>query len=196
VVGLGNPGDRYTGTRHNVGFDVAEAFARRAAGGPVRIDRLDCRALTGRVRVGGTPVLVARPQTYMNLSGESVKGLATKHGIPAERLVVVLDEVALPVGVLRVRRSGSAGGHKGLQSVLDCLGTDEVPRMRLGVRGENFRPGEPMDDYVLSRFSKAERPVIEEVVASAAEALEVFVSDGIDAAMNRFNRSPEDEPES
>ncbi len=195
MVGLGNPGDRYTGTRHNVGFDVVEAFARRAAGGPARLDRLDCRALTGRVRVGETPVLVARPQTYMNLSGESVKGLAAKYAIPPEHLVVVLDEVALPVGSLRIRRSGSAGGHKGLESVLECLGTNEVPRMRLGVRGENYRPGEPMDDYVLSRFSKKERPLIDEVITSAAEALELFVGEGIDAAMNRFNRSPEETPE-
>lgn len=195
MVGLGNPGDRYTGTRHNVGFDAVEAFATRVAGGPVRLDRLDCRALTGRVRVGETPVLVARPQTYMNLSGESVKGLATKFEIPTERLVVVLDEVALPVGSLRIRRSGSSSGQKGLQSVLDCFGTNEIPRMRLGVRGENFQPGEPIDSYVLSRFSKKERPVIDEAIASAAEALEVFVAEGIDAAMNRFNRSPEELPE-
>jgi PTH1 family peptidyl-tRNA hydrolase len=196
VVGLGNPGDRYTGTRHNVGFDVAEAFAKRAGGGSVRLDRLDCRALTGRLDVGGTRVLVARPQTYMNLSGESVKGLVTKYQVLPERLVVVLDEVALPIGSIRIRRSGSAGGHKGLQSVLDCLGTNEVPRMRLGVRGENFQPGEPKDDYVLSRFSKKERPVIEEAIASAAEAIEVFVAEGIEASMNTFNRSPEEEPES
>ncbi len=192
MVGLGNPGDRYTGTRHNVGFDAVEAFANRVAGARVRLDRLDCRALTGRVRVGEIPVLVARPQTYMNLSGESVKGLATKYEIPTERLVVVLDEVALPVGSLRIRRSGSSSGQKGLQSVLDCFGTNEIPRIRLGVRGENFQPGEPKDDYVLSRFSKKERPVINEVIASAAEALEVFVAEGIDAAMNRFNRSPEE----
>ncbi len=196
MVGLGNPGDRYTGTRHNVGFDVAEAFAKRAGGRPMRLDRLDCRALTGRVKVGGRPVLVARPQTYMNLSGESVKGLATKYRVPPEQLVIVLDEVALPVGSIRIRRSGSSGGHKGLESVLECLGTNEVPRMRLGVRGENFRPGEPKDDYVLSRFSKGERPIVDEVIASAAEALEVFVAEGIEASMNRFNRSPEEEPES
>ena len=195
MVGLGNPGDRYTGTRHNVGFDAVEAFAKRVAGSPVRLDRLDCRALTGRVRVGETPVLIARPQTYMNLSGESVKGLATKYEIPAERLVVVLDEVALPVGSLRIRRSGSSSGQKGLQSVLDCFGTSEIPRMRLGVRGENFQPSEPIDSYVLSRFSKKERPVIDEAIASSAEALEVFVAEGIDAAMNRFNRSPEELPE-
>jgi len=195
-VGLGNPGDRYTGTRHNVGFDVVLAFARKAAGGPPRLDRLDCRALTGRVRLGDRPVVVARPQTYMNSSGESVKGLAAKYAVPLDHLVVVLDEVALPVGSIRIRRAGSSGGHKGLQSVIDCFGTDEFPRLRLGVRGENFQPGEPKDDYVLSRFSKKERPAIDEAIATACGALDLFVTDGIDAAMNRFNRPPEEEPAS
>jgi PTH1 family peptidyl-tRNA hydrolase len=194
VVGLGNPGDRYSGTRHNVGFDVVETFAKRAAGGAARIDRLDCRALTGRVRLGARPVLVARPQTYMNLSGESVKGLAAKYAVPLERLIVVADDVALPVGSVRLRRSGSSGGQKGLQSVLDCLGTNEVPRMRLGVRGETFPAGEPKDDYVLSRFSKKERPIVDEAIGTACDALETFVLEGIDAAMNRFNRSPEEDP--
>ena len=194
MVGLGNPGDRYSGTRHNVGFDVVKTFAKKAGSGATRIDRLDCRALTGRVRLGDRSVVVARPQTYMNLSGESVKGLATKYAVRLERLIVVSDEVALPVGSLRIRRSGSSGGQKGLQSVLDCFGTSEVPRMRLGVRGENFQAGEPKDDYVLSRFSKKERPIVDETIETACEALETFVLEGIDAAMNRFNRSPEDDP--
>jgi peptidyl-tRNA hydrolase, PTH1 family len=196
VVGLGNPGDRYTGTRHNVGFDVVQAFARKAAGGPPRLDRLDCRALTGRVKVGDHPVVVARPQTYMNASGESVKGLALKYDVSPARLIVVSDDTALPVGAIRIRRSGSAGGQKGLQSVIDCLGTNAIPRLRLGVRGENFQPEEPLDSYVLSRFSKKERPVVDEAIASACEALAVFVTEGIDAAMNRFNRSPEEDPAS
>jgi len=196
VVGLGNPGDRYTGTRHNVGFDVVQAFARKVAGRPPRLDRLDCRALTGRVKVGDQTVVVARPQTYMNASGESVKGLALKYGVSLERLVVVSDDAALPVGALRLRRSGSSGGQKGLQSVIDCFGTSAIPRLRLGVRGENFQPGEALDTYVLSRFSKVERPVVDEATALACEALSVFVTEGIDAAMNRFNRSPEEDPAS
>jgi PTH1 family peptidyl-tRNA hydrolase len=196
VVGLGNPGDRYTGTRHNVGFDVVHAFARKAAGIPPRLDRLDCRALTGRVKVGDHPVVVARPQTYMNASGESVKGLALKYGVPLDRLIVVSDDTSLPVGAIRIRRSGSSGGQKGLQSVIDCFGTDEFPRLRLGVRGENFQPGEALDTYVLSRFSKKERPVADEAIALACEALTAFVTEGIDSAMNRFNRSPEEDPAS
>lgn len=196
MVGLGNPGDRYTGTRHNVGFDVAEAFAKRSGDGSVRLDRLDCRALTGRLNVGGTPVLVARPQTYMNLSGESVKGLLAKHAVSLERLVVVSDDTALPVGSIRIRRSGSSGGQKGLQSIIETLGTGEFARVRVGVRGEHFRPGDDQADYVLSRFSKAERPVADEAIGRAAEALETIVREGLEAAMNRFNRSPEEEPES
>ena len=197
VVGLGNPGDRYVGTRHNVGFEVLDALVRRLAADPsrpTRIDRLDCRALTGRVRIGDTPVLLAKPQTYMNLSGESVKGLLVKHAVPRERMLVVSDDVALPVGRLRIRPSGSSGGQKGLQSVIDCLGADDFPRLRLGIAGPHFRPGEDLADYVLERFSKAERNVLAQAVDTACEAIETFVRDGIDAAMNRFNRAPETVP--
>jgi PTH1 family peptidyl-tRNA hydrolase len=162
----------------------------------VRLDRLDCRALTGRVRVEGTPVLVARPQTYMNLSGESVKGLLARHGVPTERLIVVSDDTALPVGQIRIRRSGSSGGQKGLQSIIDTLGTAEFARVRVGVRGEHFQLGEDQADYVLSRFSKAERPAADEAIGRAAEAVETIVREGLEAAMNRFNGSPEDTPES
>ena len=197
VVGLGNPGDRYVGTRHNVGFEVLDALVRRLASDPSRpprIDRLDCRALTGRVRIGDVPVLLAKPQTYMNLSGESVKGLLVKHAVPRERMLVVSDDVALPVGRLRIRPSGSSGGQKGLQNVIDCLGADDVPRLRVGIAGEHFRPGEDRADYVLERFSKAERTALAPVVDTACEAIETFVLEGIDAAMNRFNRPAETVP--
>ena len=197
VVGLGNPGDRYVGTRHNIGFEVLDALVRRLASDPSRpprIDRLDCRALTGRVRIGDVPVLLAKPQTYMNLSGESVKGLLVKHAIPRERVLVVSDDVALPVGRLRIRPSGSSGGQKGLQNVIDCLGTDAFPRLRVGIAGDHFRPGEDKADYVLERFSKAERAALVPVLEAACEAIETFVLEGIDAAMNRFNRAPETVP--
>ncbi len=197
VVGLGNPGDRYVGTRHNVGWEVLDALVRRLAADPsrpTRVDRLDCRALTGRVKIGATPVLLAKPQTYMNLSGESVKGLLLKHGVPPERMLVVSDDVALPVGRLRIRPSGSSGGQKGLQNVIDCLGTDGFPRLRIGIAGDHFRPGEDKADYVLERFSKAERAALAPVLGTACEAIESFVADGLDAAMNRFNRPPETAP--
>ena len=199
VVGLGNPGDRYVGTRHNVGFEALDALVRRLAADPARparVDRLDCRALTGRVRIGETPVLLAKPQTYMNLSGESVKGLLVKHAVPRERMLVVSDDVALPVGRLRIRPSGSSGGQKGLQSIIDCLGSDDFPRLRMGIAGPHFRPGEDLADYVLERFSKAERSLLASAVDVACEAIETFVAEGIDAAMNRFNRAPETVPAS
>jgi PTH1 family peptidyl-tRNA hydrolase len=194
VAGLGNPGDRYTGTRHNVGFDVVEALAKRSSAARARVDRLDCRALTARVRVADRPVLLAKPQTYMNLSGESVKGLATKYEVPLERVLVVVDDVALPVGRIRVRATGSAGGQKGLKSVLDCFKSQDVPRLRVGIAGEHFQPGEDKADYVLDRFSKSERSLVEASVEEACDAVEVFVTDGIDAAMSRFNRAPEQAP--
>jgi len=128
----------------------------------------------------------------MNASGESVKGLVAKYDVPFERLIVVSDDAALPVGTIRLRRAGSSGGQKGLQSIIDCFGTNEFSRLRLGVRGENFQPGEALDTYVLSRFAKKERRAIDEAIATGCEALDVFVTDGIDAAMNRFNRSPEE----
>lgn len=195
VVGLGNPGDRYNGTRHNVGFDVVDAFAKRTAAAagssPVRLDRLDCRALTGRVRVEGTPVLLAKPQTYMNVSGESVKGLAAKYDVPFSRMMIVNDDVSLPVGRVRIKASGSSAGQKGLQNIIDCFRTDAFPRLRVGVAGEDFRPGADLADYVLSRFSKSERPLVQAAIDESCEALEVWMKDGLDAAMNRFNRSPE-----
>ncbi|MHB8796876.1 MAG: aminoacyl-tRNA hydrolase [Thermoanaerobaculia bacterium] len=194
VVGLGNPGDRYVGTRHNVGWEVLDTLVRRLAADPsrpTRIDRLDCRALTGRVKIGATPVLLAKPQTYMNLSGESVKGLLLKHAVPLERMLVVSDDVALPVGRLRIRPSGSSGGQKGLQNVIDCFGSDDFPRLRIGIAGDHFRPGEDKADYVLERFAKAERTVLAPVLETACEAIETFVAEGVEAAMNRFNRSPE-----
>lgn len=195
VVGLGNPGDRYSGTRHNVGFDVVDAFAARASAasglGAVRLDRLDCRALTGRVRVEGTPVLLAKPQTYMNLSGESVKGLATKYDVPLSRMLIVNDDVALPVGRIRVRPSGSSGGQKGLQNIIDCFRTDAIPRLRIGVGGDTFQQGDDKADYVLSRFSKAERPKIQEAIDESCQALEVWIKSGLDIAMTQFNRSSE-----
>ena len=199
VVGLGNPGDRYVGTRHNVGFEVLDALVRRLAADPARparVDRLDCRALTGRVRIGDAPVLLAKPQTYMNLSGESVKGLLVKHAVPLERMLVVSDDVALPVGRLRISPAGSSGGQKGLQNVIECLGSDEFPRLRIGIAVDLFRPGEDKADYVLERFSKAERAALAPAVDTACEAIETFVTEGIEVAMNRFNRPPEPAPAS
>jgi len=194
VAGLGNPGDRYTGTRHNAGFEVIDALARTAPGGAVRVDRLDCRALTGRTRVGESPVLLAKPQTFMNCSGESVKGLLNRYEIPLERFLVVVDDAALPVGRIRIRASGSSGGQKGLQNIIDCLGTNAFPRLRLGVAGAHLVQSEDLADYVLARFGKAERSLFDGAVGNACDAVISFLTSGLETAMNTFNRPPEDPP--
>jgi PTH1 family peptidyl-tRNA hydrolase len=127
----------------------------------------------------------------MNLSGESVKGLVLKHDVPLSRLLVVVDDLSLAVGRLRVRPSGSSGGQKGLQNVIDCLGTPEFPRLRIGVGGEWYQPGDEKADYILSRFSRAERTLVDAAVETACDAVEAVLTDGLEAAMNRFNGPPE-----
>ncbi|MCC6132823.1 MAG: aminoacyl-tRNA hydrolase [Acidobacteria bacterium] len=197
IAGLGNPGDRYTGTRHNVGFDTIDALAasvRTPAGYGIRVDRFDCRALVGQARVEGKMVLFAKPQTFMNLSGESVKGLMQKYEIDRERLLVIADDAALPLGRLRLRRSGSDGGQKGLRSIISCLGSEDFPRLRFGIAGETFRPGTDLSDYVLERFGKAEREDVKQGIERACEAVRVFLTRGIEDAMNEFNRPQEGVP--
>ncbi|MDR5710109.1 MAG: aminoacyl-tRNA hydrolase [Armatimonadota bacterium] len=181
VVGLGNPGRRYRGTRHNVGWEVVDRLSARW---DVEISREEEEALVGRGEVAGVEVLLAKPLTYMNRSGEAVRGLVHRYGLRPEEIVVIYDDVDLPVGAIRVRARGSAGGHHGMASVLAALGTREVPRVRIGI-------GRPRGDaaaYVLSRFAPAERPLVEEAVERAADAVETFLREGLEAAMNRFNR--------
>lgn len=183
IVGLGNPGRTYAGTRHNVGFDVAETLSRRSGGdweaAPRGID-----ALIARARARG--VLLARPLTFMNLSGPPVAGLLQFFKIELPDLLVVLDDVNLELGRIRVRAGGSAGGHNGLKSLIAALGADEFARLRIGVgRGDARRD---LADHVLARFEPDERPIVAEAVGRAADASEMFVAEGIAAAMNRFNR--------
>jgi PTH1 family peptidyl-tRNA hydrolase len=183
-VGLGNPGDRYRDTRHNVGFVVVDELARRA--GAV-LDREAFGALVGKT-FGAEPVLLAKPLTFMNLSGQAVQALAHFHKIEAADLLIVADDANLPLGRVRARPGGSAGGHNGFKSVAQALGTDQFPRLRIGVgRGEGQRD---LADHVLSRFDAGERTTIDEAIARAVDAAEVFVRDGIDAMMNRFNAEP------
>jgi PTH1 family peptidyl-tRNA hydrolase len=182
VVGLGNPGPQYRDTRHNVGFAVADALARRW-----HVDgwREQQKALVAKVRVGAEAVLLAKPMTFMNLSGESVAGLSNFYKVEPADVLVVVDEVALPLGRLRARRDGSAGGHNGLKSVIQHLGTPAFPRLRIGVgRGDTRRE---LADHVLGRFAPDERDDVEAAVLRAAEAAETFVSDGIERVMSAFN---------
>jgi PTH1 family peptidyl-tRNA hydrolase len=179
IVGLGNPGAAYRGTRHNVGFEVVDRLALRWS------DRLrPWKAVADLAVVGDRRVVLAEPQTFMNESGAAVERILAFHKIEPADLLVVVDEVQLPLGRLRLRPSGSAGGHNGLKSVIQRIGTG-FPRLRIGIgRGD---PRWDLSDYVLARFKPEERSVADEVVDRAVDAVEAFVSDGIGAAMNRFN---------
>jgi peptidyl-tRNA hydrolase, PTH1 family len=181
IVGLGNPGKEYAGTRHNVGFALIDALASAHR---IPVDQRLARARVGRGTIAGERVLLAKPQTFMNLSGEAVAALVRREGVSLENLLVVVDDVHLPPGRLRLRARGSSGGHNGLKSIAGALATQEWARLRLGV-GE-APPGNQID-WVLSRFSPAERKVIDEMLIAALGAVEVWLTEGIEAAMNRFN---------
>ena len=186
VVGLGNPGRRYQGTRHNIGFAVADEVARRrqAAFESGRGDTLVARF--GR---GAGAALVVKPLTMMNLSGEAVAAVAGFYKVDPAAILVAADDVNLPLGRLRLRARGSAGGHNGFRSIIGCLGTEEFPRLRVGVgRGD---PRRDLADHVLARFDDDERDEVERAIARAADAVETFLAEGIEAAMNRHNRAEE-----
>jgi PTH1 family peptidyl-tRNA hydrolase len=186
ILGLGNPGEEYRDTRHNVGFRVVEELARRWQ---VAVDRLECNALVGRLATETAgEVLLVKPQTYMNRSGWAARCFAERHELDPAAVLVVYDEVNLPLGKLRLRRAGSPAGHRGLESVIENLRTAEVPRLRLGVAPEGEKPGgEELADFVLGPFSPEEREPVEEMIRRAAEACEAWVREGVEAAMGRFN---------
>lgn len=179
-MGLGNPGRRYRGTRHNVGFEVVDRLARRWDAS----FRARGRAEVAEAEFAGKPVWLAKPLTYMNLSGEAVGELVRHLGLEPWQVLVVYDDMDLPVGTVRVRARGSSGGHRGMASVLEVLGTSEVPRVRVGIG----RPGLDAVDHVLSRFSGEERAQVEEALERAADAVEAVLREGIQRAMDRFNR--------
>ena len=183
IAGLGNPGSRYRGTRHNVGFEVLDELARRHG---VAFDAGPVDALTARLR---QPVdaWLARPLTFMNASGEAVAGLARYYRIPPADLLVVVDDVNLELGRLRARARGSEGGHNGLRSIIEQLGTNEFPRLRVGVgRGDRRRD---LADHVLARFQPDERAVVDETIVRAADATTLFLTDSIERVMNEYNRT-------
>ena len=183
LVCLGNPGDQYENTRHNVGFMVADELAERHN---IPVQRLKFRALTNTVTVGDRKVLLMKPVTYMNLSGEAVHEAAAFYKIPPEHILVVSDEVALAPGKLRVRRSGSAGGHNGLKNIIAHLGTDQFPRIRVGV-GQKPHPDYDMADWVLGKFQGEDKKAVEAAVKKAADAAECLIREGVDKAMNQYN---------
>ena len=183
LVCLGNPGDQYENTRHNIGFMVADELGERHN---IPIQRLKFRALTNTITVGDEKVLLMKPVTYMNLSGEAVHEAAAFYKIPPERVLVISDEVSLAPGKIRVRRSGSAGGHNGLKNIISHLGTDQFPRIRLGV-GQKPHPDYDMADWVLGKFQGEDKKAVEEAVKRAADAAECLIREGVDKAMNRYN---------
>ena len=183
VVFLGNPGEKYEGTRHNAGFMTADAFALR---NHVKIGKLRFHAMTGECRIGDEKVLLMKPLTYMNLSGDAVREAAAFYKTPMERILVVSDDVALPVGKIRVRRSGSAGGHNGLKDIIAKCGGEEFPRVKLGV-GAPPNPEYEMIDWVLSRFRGKDLEEMEDAAERAARAVEAVILNGVDAAMNEYN---------
>jgi PTH1 family peptidyl-tRNA hydrolase len=181
IVGLGNPGPPYKGTRHNVGFDVVDELARR---GSIRFESAPADAVIAKWRLPNEAVLLVKPLTFMNLSGQAVGELSRYFKIDVGELLIVVDEVHLPLGKLRARKRGSAGGHNGLKSVIAHLG-DEFARLRVGVgRGGDQRN---LADHVLARFEKDEAAEVERMTARAADAAEMFITSGIEAVMNAFN---------
>ncbi|MCY7344685.1 MAG: aminoacyl-tRNA hydrolase [Pyrinomonadaceae bacterium] len=182
IVGLGNPGLRYEKTRHNLGFMLVDRLAREFQ---TQVKRDECRALIGRTEIENKTVELVKPQTFMNLSGESVNCLLKKQSRSAKKLIVISDDLALPVGTIRLRFKGSAGGHNGLKSIIGCLRTEEFIRLRIGIQPEH--PLRDTKDFVLENFSGTDLKLIEEVLQHSAEAIRAVISDGIEKAMAKYN---------
>ena len=188
IVGLGNPDDKYQGTRHNVGFDVIDLLAEKYN---IAVDTKKHRAYIGKGIIGGQKVILAKPQTYMNLSGESVRSLGEYYKVdPETELLIIFDDISLDVGQLRIRKKGSAGGHNGIKNIIANLGTSVFQRIKVGV-GEKPK-GYDLADYVLGRFSKEDRELIKEGFECAAEAVAMITAGEIDQAMNKYNRKRKD----
>ena len=185
VAGLGNPGEQYAATPHNLGFLVVDVLAARHSD---RMSRTECQAVIGQGSIGGKPVLLAKPQTFMNLSGVAIKPLMTKNELEPKDLILVYDELALPWGSLRIRPNGSAAGHNGVQDVIEKIGTQEFPRVRLGVHpGHRLTEGKGAD-YLLSRFTRRQNETLDELIGLAADATESIIAEGVSLSMTRFNR--------
>ncbi len=197
VAGLGNPGEEYAATPHNMGFLVVDRLAARHG---IRLTRKECQALIGQGNIGGKTVLLAKPQTFMNLSGVAIKPLLQKNEIPPGDLILVYDELDLPWGSLRVRPKGSPAGHNGITDVIEKIGTQEFPRIRLGVHpGHALPPGAKGEgsvlrhqktgkDYLLSRFTRQQTETLDAFVDLAADATESIITEGVEKSMARFNR--------
>lgn len=182
IVGLGNPGASYQKTRHNLGFMLVDLMARDAQ---TQVKREECRALIGRAMIEDQTVEFAKPQTYMNLSGESVSCLLAKPDRSLDKLIVISDDLALPLGTIRLRSKGSHGGQNGLRSIIDCLKTNEFIRLRIGIMPEH--PISNAKNFVLENFAKSEAETVDKVLERGAEAIRTVITDGVEKAMAKFN---------
>ena len=183
IVGLGNPGGKYDGTRHNTGFMAVDRIAEKAG---VKIDRLKFKGLCARAQVGGKSALLLKPSTFMNLSGQSVQEAMGFYKLPPERVFILFDDISLPVGRMRIRMKGSDGGHNGMKNIIYLSGKDTFPRIKIGI-GAKPNPGWDLADWVLSRFTAQEAKSLSEVFDRAAEAVELMANGKGAEAMNRFN---------
>lgn len=183
VVGLGNPGKQYDMTRHNIGFHTIDYIADEYR---VKVNKLKYKALYGECSIGGEKVLLIKPQTYMNLSGESLIDFVKFFKVPVENVLVINDDISLDTGKLRIRAKGSAGGHNGLKSIIYQLGSDEFVRLKIGVGAPEHKDYE-LADYVLGRFTKDEVPILEETIIKCKKAVEEIIKNGVESAMSRYN---------
>lgn len=182
IVGLGNPGKKYEHTRHNVGFDVIDRFAEKH---DIKVDRLKHKALIGESRISGEKVVLIKPQTYMNLSGESLISAVNFYKPDMDKVVVVYDDIDIDIGHIRIRKKGSAGSHNGMKSIISNLSTQDFPRFRVGVGRPDS--GRDLADFVLSRVSKTEEDKMMESIDNTVSALEVMIESDLDLAMNKYN---------
>ncbi|EOD00343.1 aminoacyl-tRNA hydrolase [Caldisalinibacter kiritimatiensis] len=182
IVGLGNPGKQYSGTRHNVGFDTIDYLAER---NNVNLTKMKYNAVYGETHIGGQKAILVKPLTYMNRSGESILQIYNYYKMPASNIIVIYDDIDIDLGVLRIRPKGSAGSHNGMKSVIYHLQDDKFPRIRIGI-GRN-EGNQDLADYVLGRFNKEEREIIDDTIERAAKAVEMIITDGANKAMNAYN---------
>jgi PTH1 family peptidyl-tRNA hydrolase len=192
IIGLGNPGREYSGTRHNVGFAVLGSLARKHG---INFDKRCCHSRAGEGRINGQEIALAKPQTYMNLSGDAVAALMRRYKVKLTDIMVIHDDLDLPLGKIRLRAGGSAGGHNGLKSIIASVGSMEFARLKIGIGRPGTISFERCDvvDHVLSDFDAVDRKIAEEAVARAVEAIEILLQEGLEAAMNRYN-SVESQP--
>lgn len=183
LAGLGNPGSKYENTRHNIGWMAIDALAKEQG---VSVDRMKFHALTGQCVLAGQKVLLMKPTTYMNNSGEAIEEARNFYKIPTSNVIVISDDINLAPGKMRIRRKGGAGGHNGLKSIIECMGTEDFPRVRLGI-GAKSHPDMDLADYVLGKFPKGEQEAIDKVLKNAALAAELIVDGDVNEAMNQFN---------